>query len=154
METFKKIKNKKTHTKSRQLKTTLDQKHKTKLLLFNEIKAKLPELKITREHLQTKLANYKTQNLTEDDFNDRYNLTLKLKNIDKDITDIETNHTYYDYLLDSTSLLYQYNNLAYTTNDNDKTVIDFFRSNKPKKYVSNTPSKKTSNHERFYKINR
>ena len=152
METFKNVKKKKSHTKSRQLKTTLDQKHKTKLISFDEIKATLPELKITREHLQTKLANYKTQNLTEDDFNDRYNLTLKLKNIDKDITDIETNHTYYDYLLASTSLLYQYNNLAYTTNDNDKTVIDFFRSNKPKKYVSNTPSKKHQIMNDFIKL--
>lgn len=151
METFKKIKNKKTHTKSRQLKTTLDQKHKTKLLLFNEIKAKLPELKITHQHLTQKLLDFKTQDLTESDFDERYNMKVKIDKINQEIADIESNGAYYDYLLDSTSLLYAYNNLAYTTEDN-KTVVDFFGSNKPKKYVSNVPSKKHQIMNDFIKL--
>ena len=151
METFKKIKNKKTHTKSRQLKTTLDQKHKTKLLLFNEIKAKLPELKITHQHLTQKLLDFKTQDLTESDFDERYNMKMKIDKINQEISDIESNGSYYDYLLDSTSLLYEYNNLAYTTEDN-KTVVDFFGSNKPKKYVSNVPSKKHQIMNDFIKL--
>tara|TARA_B110000967_G_C18832361_1_gene534766 strand:+ start:322 stop:1473 length:1152 start_codon:yes stop_codon:yes gene_type:complete len=151
METFKKIKNKKTHTKSRQLKTTLDQKHKTKLLLFNEIKAKLPELKITHQHLTQKLLDFKTQDLTEADFDERYNMKVKIDKINQEIADIESNGAYYDYLLDSTSLLYAYNNLAYTTEDN-KTVVDFFGSNKPKKYVSNVPSKKHQIMNDFIKL--
>jgi len=151
METFKKIKNKKTHTKSRQLKTTLDQKHKTKLLLFNEIKAKLPELKITHQHLTQKLLDFKTQDLIEADFDERYNMKVKIDKINQEIADIESNGAYYDYLLDSTSLLYAYNNLAYTTEDN-KTVVDFFGSNKPKKYVSNVPSKKHQIMNDFIKL--
>tara|TARA_B110000211_G_C14045961_1_gene538957 strand:- start:140 stop:1291 length:1152 start_codon:yes stop_codon:yes gene_type:complete len=151
METFKKIKNKKTQTKSRQLKTTLDQKHKTKLLLFNEIKAKLPELKITHQHLTQKLLDFKTQDLTEADFDERYNMKVKIDKINQEIADIESNGAYYDYLLDSTSLLYAYNNLAYTTEDN-KTVVDFFGSNKPKKYVSNVPSKKHQIMNDFIKL--
>ena len=151
MDTFKKVKKKK--YKLEPIKTTLDQKHKSKLGNFNKKFKMLPTLKNECKILIKKLKKLKlikTDMLTEEELENKLNIILKINDLKKNIELIENNEEYYNYLLDSSVLLYEYNTIPYSGSEN-KTVIDFFSSTN--KTISITsPSRKKKIMNKFIKL--
>jgi len=151
METFKKIKKKK--NKSRPVKTTMNQKHKLKLNDFNKNLKMLPTLKKNLATLTKKLKTIKLKknsDLSEEQLENKLNITLKINDLKKNIASVENNGEYYDYLLNSSVLLYEYNQIPYSDGEN-KTIIDFF-SSKSKTTTTTSPSRKKKIMNKFIKL--
>ena len=151
MEPFKKIKKKK--DKMPPIKTTLDQKHKNKLSNFNKNIKMLPALKKNLAILTKKnklIQSKKTHKLTDEELENKHTITTKINELKSKIAEIENNEEYYDYLLDSTALLYEYNTIPYAGTEN-KTIIDFF-SSKNKTISITSPSRKRKIINKFIKL--
>ena len=151
MEPFKKIKKKK--KKLQPVKTTLNQKHKNKLNNFNKDIEMLPTLKknltILTKNLNT-LQSKENNALTEKELVNKQNMIAKIDTLKNKIESIENNGEYYNYLLDSSVLLYEYNTIPYSGTEN-KTIIDFFSSNNKKISIS-SPSRKRKIMNEFIKL--
>ena len=135
------------------MKTTLSQKHKHKLNNFNKNIKMLPTLKKNLEILTKKLKILKLKknnNLSEDELENKLNLTLKIKDLKKEIDSIQNNEDYYDYLLNSSVLLYEYETIPYSGTEN-KTIVDFF-SSKNKSNSITSPSRKKKLMNKFIKL--
>ena len=148
MESFVKPKKKKKKKETR-VKTTLNQKHINKLEEFKRTKKNMDDSKKDLQKLKKDLQKLSMLNeLSDQKKKKKIKLISKVndlkKTLDADINEKE----YYDYLLDSSMLLYEYNSLP-LSNEN-KTVIDFFSTNK--KITKQSPSKKRKIMNKFIKL--
>ena len=153
MESLKKIKKKK--KKNKPVKTTLNEKHKNKLENFDKNISNLPELEKSLKGLYkelTFLGDRPHSSLTKKELEYKYTILSDIKDLEKQINSIKSNKEYYDYLLESNFLLFEYNKIPYSDNKN-KTVIDFFSSSKKKQTSSMvSPSKKKQIMNQFSKL--
>uniref|UniRef100_A0A6C0B3E9 Viral late gene transcription factor 3 zinc ribbon domain-containing protein n=1 Tax=viral metagenome TaxID=1070528 RepID=A0A6C0B3E9_9ZZZZ len=150
METFKKIRKKKVTMLP--IKTTLNQKHKNKLTNFNKNITMLPSLKKEFQLLTKKLKSLqakKNNTLTGNQLENKLNIRLEITKLKERIDSIENNEEYYNYLLESSALLYEYNSIPFSGSEN-KTIIDFFSSNK--KISITSPSRKKKIMNKFIKL--
>ena len=148
MESFVKHKKKKKKRESH-VKTTLNQKHINKLEEFKRTKKNMDESKKNLQKLKKDLQKLSiNKELSEQKKNKKFKLISKVNDLKKTL-DANTNEKeYYDYLLDSSMLLFEYNSLP-LSNEN-KTVIDFFSTKK--KVTKHSPSKKKKKMNKFIKL--
>jgi len=153
MDSLKKIKKKK--KKNKPIKTTLNEKHKNKLAIFNKDISNLPELEKCCKDLTQELnllSDIPHVDLKKKELERKYKISLDINELEEQIKSIKSNKEYYDYLLESSYLLYEYNKIPYSDNKN-KTVIDFFSSSKNHTNISTvSPSKKKTIMNQFSKL--
>jgi len=143
---FKDKKKKQKKRKKRQLKTTLNHRHSETISILNKNLNNLPELKKNLKSLNKKLNEillHKNIELSEKELEDKLILKEQIKEITNSIKILETGKNKEEYLLNTSHMLFHYfdDNETYTSNQNNspikskknKTVLDFFSKNIPKK---------------------
>ena len=136
---FKDKKKKVKKKKNRQLKTTLNHRHNETINTLNKKISSIPQLKKKQHDLQNKLKKIsKTSNLelTEDQLEDKLILIENLKEIDNEISILESGIKKEEYLLNTSHMLFHYfdddntytqtNTISPKKNNKTKSVLDFF----------------------------
>lgn len=151
MESFKKPKKTKKH-KTTPLKTTLNQKHKNRLDQFKKKKRDLEESKKKLKKLEKDLVTFKSnKELSDEKKTQKFQLISKVKELKKSIISNRQDKEYYDYLLDSSLLLFEYNDEPLSTEN--KTIVDFFSIKKKRnKIVKISPSNKKKIMNKFIQL--
>ena len=136
---FKEKKKKSYNKKKKDEKTTIDSKHNKMLENFNSEIKNIPSKRQELEKIIKILEEFNTismYELTDEKINYKLELEEKKKELENDISNIETNKELNEYLLETSHLLYQYfdeeNNFTNSTIKvgTKKSVLDFFGKKK------------------------
>jgi len=151
-------KKKKAYTKknSNIIQTTIDSRHNNKINELDLKRFSLNEKNNELENMQNILNKYNevsTDQLSDNDINDKLNLQEKIRYLEKEISDIESDKGLIKYIMDTSHLLYEYyddkavySNKSLLTNSK-KTVLDFFGNSKQSSEVKKTKSEYNSKND-------
>jgi hypothetical protein len=151
-------KKKKAYTKKNNntIQTTIDSRHNNKINELENKRFSLNEKNTELDSMQNMLDKYNevsTDQLSDNDINDKLNLQEKIRYLEKEISDIQSDKGLIKYTMDTSHLLYEYYNdsAIYSNksllNNSKKTVLDFFGNSAQSVEVKKTKSEYNSKND-------
>ena len=149
---------KKAYTKKNNntIQTTIDSRHNNKINELENKRFSLNEKNTELDSMQNMLDKYNevsTDQLSDNDINDKLNLQEKIRYLEKEISDIQSDKGLIKYTMDTSHLLYEYYNdsAIYSNksllNNSKKTVLDFFGNSAQSVEVKKTKSEYNSKND-------